>query len=179
MQRRRRWKLKKKKLKEQKIMTIKKTLAAFAITVVIAVLMAVAGTQLNARGGGHRLHSWRGSWEVTVMPTGGDPIIDFSTMTEGGGPVSTDPDPNVSTGIGTWEKIGPNRFAVTFVHFLSDQGAPLGTLKVRAEVSLDYQTDTFSGPFRTDVVIGGNVVQSICGTVQARRISAEPLEACP
>ena len=160
-------------------MTIKKTLVAFAITVVIAVLMAVAGTQLNARGGGASAPQLEGSWEVTVMPTGGDPVIDFSNMNEGGGLISTDPDPNVSTGIGTWEKIGPNRFAVTFVHFLSDQGAPLGTLKVRAEVTLDYQTDTFSGPFRTDVVIGGNVVQSICGTVQARRISVEPLEACP
>jgi len=29
------------------------------------------------------------------------------------------------------------------------------------------------------VVIGGNVVQSICGTVQARRVSVESLEACP
>jgi hypothetical protein len=167
------------KTKGEKIMTIKKALAAFAITVMIAVLMAVAGTHLNARGGGASAPQLEGSWEVTVTPTGGDPVIDFSTMTEGGGLISTDPDPNVSTGIGTWEKIGPKRFAVTFVHFLSDHGAPLGTLKVRAEVTLDNQTDTFSGPFRTDVIIGGNVVQSICGTVHAKRISAEPIEPCP
>ena len=160
-------------------MTTRKTLAALAIAMVITALMAVAGTQFNARGGGATAPQLEGSWEVTVMPTGGDPIIDFSTMTEGGGLISTDPDPNVSTGIGTWERIGQNRFAVTFVHFLSDQGAPLGTLKVRAEVTLDSHTDTFSGPFRTDVVIGGNVVQSICGTVQARRVSVESLEACP
>jgi hypothetical protein len=113
------------------------------------------------------------------MAAGADPVIDFSTMTAGGGIISTDPDPNVSTGIGSWEKIGPNRFAVTFVHFLSDQGSPLGTLKVRAEIVLDSRTDTFSGPFRTDVVIGGNVVQSICGTVQARRVAVEALQACP
>ena len=93
--------------------------------------------------------------------------------------IGTDPDPNVSAGIGTWEKIGPNRFGVTFVHFLSDQGAPLGTLKVRAEITLDSKTNTFSGPFRTDVVIGGNVVQSVCGTVQARRVEVEALQACP
>src|SRR5258705_8823066 len=160
-------------------MTIKKTLAALVITVVIAALMAVAGTQHNASGGGASAPQLEGSWEVTVMPTGGDPVIDFSTMTEGGGLISTDPDPNVSTGIGTWEKIGPKRFAITFVHFLSAQGAPLGTLKVRAEITLDSKTDTFSGPFRTDVVIGGNVVQSICGTVQARRVEVEALQACP
>ncbi len=160
-------------------MNSKRISATLIIAVVTAVLIGLVGTKSNVNGGGASAPQLEGSWEVTVMPTGGDPIIDFSTMTEGGGLISTDPDPNVSTGIGTWEKIGPQRFTVTFVHFLSDQGAPLGTLKVRAEVTLDSQTDTFSGPFRTDVVIGGNVVQSICGTVQARRVSVESLEACP
>jgi hypothetical protein len=52
-------------------------------------------------------------------------------------------------------------------------------VKVRAEGQLDKEGDTFSGPFQTDVIIGGNVVQTICGTIQARRISVEPIEACP
>jgi hypothetical protein len=160
-------------------MNSKRISATLIIAVVTAVLIGLVGAKSSVKGGGASVPQLVGSWEVTVMPTGGDPIIDFSTMTEGGGLISTDPDPNVSTGIGTWERIGQNRFAVTFVHFLSDQGAPLGTLKVRAEVTLDSHTDTFSGPFRTDVVIGGNVVQSICGTVQARRVSVESLEACP
>ena len=54
----------------------------------------------------------------------------------------------------------------------------MGTLKVRAEMTLDSLTDTFTGPFQTDVVIGGNVVQTICGTVQARRIGIETPD-CP
>jgi hypothetical protein len=161
-------------------MNSKRISAALITTVAIAALIGLGGAQFNVRGDDNNPHNkLEGSWEVTVMATGQDPIIDFSTMTEGGGLTSTDPDPNVSTGIGTWKRIGHKRFAVTFVHFLSNQGAPLGTLKVRAEVTLDPQTDTFSGPFRTDVVIGGNVVQSICGTVQARRLSVESLEACP
>src|SRR5438552_6225576 len=154
-------------------MTIKKTLTALAIAVVIAVLMAVAGTQFNARGGGSSVPQLEGSWEVTVMPEGGDPIVDFSTFTPDGGLIATDPDPNVSTGLGTWVRTGGHEFAVTFVHFLSDQGVPVGTVKVRAVTQLDNKGDTFSGPFQTDIVIGGNVVQTICGTVQARRISVE------
>jgi hypothetical protein len=51
-------------------------------------------------------------------------------------------------------------------------------VKVRAAIQLDKQTDTFSGPFQTDVIIGGNVVQTICGTVQAKRMSVEAPE-CP
>jgi len=113
------------------------------------------------------------------MPDGGAPIVNLATFTSDGGMVNSDPDPNLSTGHGTWAKNGGNEFGVTFIHFLSDQGAPLGTLKVRAAAQLDKSTDTFSGPFRTDVIIGGNVVQSVCGTVHARRVRVEEAEACP
>ena len=156
-----------------------KRISTALVIVAIVALIGLVGTQSNVKGGGSSFPELEGSWEVTVMPTGGGPIVDIATFTKDGGVINVDPDPNLSTGIGTWVRTGGNQFAVTFVHFLSDAGAPLGTLKVRAEITLDSQTDTFSGPFRTDVVIGGNVVQSICGTVQARRISVEPLEPCP
>ncbi len=155
-----------------------KRISTALVIVAIAILITLTSTQSSATAGASSAPDLEGSWEVTVMPTGGDPIVDISTNTKGGGVINVDPDPNLSTGIGTWVRTGGHQFAVTFVHFLSDAGAPLGTLKVRAEITLDPQTDTFSGPFRTDVVIGGNVVQSICGTVQARRISVEPLEPC-
>jgi len=157
-----------------------KRISATLLALTIVALIGLGGSRFNVRGDEYNPHQELvGTWEVTVMASGADPVIDYATMTEGGGLIGTDPDPNVSAGIGTWEKIGPNRFGVTFVHFLSDQGAPLGTLKVRAEIILDAKTDTFSGPFRTDVVIGGNVVQSVCGTVQARRVDVEALQACP
>ena len=157
-----------------------KRISVALITVMIATLLGVAGTQSNVRGDGQSSKQLEGSWEITVMPNGGDPIVDVATFSPGGGLVNSDPDPNLSTGHGTWVKTRGHKFAVTFIHFLSDgQGNSLGTLKVRAEVSLDPQTDTFSGPFRTDVFIGGNLVESFCGIVQAKRISVEPVEACP
>jgi hypothetical protein len=161
-------------------MTIKRTRTSLVIGVVIAALMAVTGTQFNARGdGGASAPQLEGSWEITVMPDGGAPIVDIATFTSNGGLINSDPDPNLSTGHGTWVRTGGREFAVTFVHFLSDQGAALGTVKVRSVIRLDRHSDTFRGPFRTDVIIGGNVVQSFCGTVQARRINVEPIEACP
>jgi hypothetical protein len=160
-------------------MTNKKTLAALVVATMLATLIAFTGTRLNVSAGEVNGPALEGSWEVTVMPDGGVPVVDFATFTGSGGIISTDPDPNVSTGIGTWVRTGGHEFAGTFVHFLSDQGVPIGTLKVRATGQLDKEGNTFSGPFRTDVIIGGNVVQSYCGTVQARRISVEPLEACP
>ena len=160
-------------------MTIKKILAALVVATMLATLIALTGTRSNASGGGSSAPQLEGSWEITVTPNGGAPIVDVCTFTSGGGLINSDPDPNLSTGHGTWVKTGRHEFAVTFVHFLSDQGAALGTLKVRAEMQLDRHTDTLSGPFRTDVIIGGNVVQSFCGTVHARRINVEPIEACP
>ena len=160
-------------------MTIKETLTALVVATMLATLIAFTGTRLNVSAGEAKIPALEGSWEVTVMPDGGDPIVDLATFTAGGGVISTDPDPNLSTGLGTWVKTGDHEFGVTFVHFLSDQGVPIGTVKVRAQGPIDQDGNTFSGPFQTDVIIGGNVVQTICGTVQARRISVEPMDACP
>jgi hypothetical protein len=72
----------------------------------IVAVMAVAGSHFNAKGGGSTAPSLEGSWEVTVMPDGGDPIVDFATLTSGGGIVNSDPDPNLSTGT---RDLGPDR----------------------------------------------------------------------
>lgn len=159
-------------------MTIKKTLAALGVATMLVTLVAFTGTRSNVSAEGATAPELEGSWEVTVMPDGGDPIVDLATFTSGGGIINSDPDPNLSTGHGTWVRTGGHEFGVTFVHFLSSGGVALGTVKVRAEITLDSQTDTFSGPFQTDVFIGGTLVQTICGTVQAKRISVEA-PACP
>ncbi|HEY7783439.1 MAG TPA: hypothetical protein VIB00_01860 [Pyrinomonadaceae bacterium] len=159
-------------------MTIKKTLATLVMAAMLATLIAFTSTRSNASGGGSTASSLEGSWEITVMPDGGSPIIDLATFTDGGGIINTDPDPNLSTGHGTWSKTEGHKFVVTFVHFLTNQGTSLGTVKVRAEIRLDRQTDTFSGPFHTEVLIGGNLVQSFCGTVEGRRIGVQAPE-CP
>ena len=158
-------------------MTTKKAFAAFIIAAMIATLIAFTGTKAVASAGqAEAAPTLEGSWEITVMPDGGAPITDLATFTRGGGLINSDPDPNLSTGHGTWVKTGGREFTVTFIHFLSNQGAALGTVKVRAVIQLDRQTDTFSGPFRTDVLIGGNLVQSFCGTVRATRIAVETPE---
>lgn len=161
-------------------MNSKRISATLVITLMMAALFGVVGTRTSVRGDSQSAPELEGSWEVTVMPNGGNPIVDLATFSSGGGIVNSDPDPSLSTGHGTWLKTGSHRYAITFVHLLRDpQGNLLGTVKVRAEVTLDQQTDTFSGPFRTHVFVGGTLVQSICGIVEAKRISVEPVEACP
>jgi len=160
-------------------MTTKKTVTALVSAVLIAAMMAVTGSQFDAKGGGAAAPQLEGSWEVTVTPNGGDPIVDMATFTSNGGLINSDPDPNLSTGHGTWVKTGGNEYAVTFVHFLSNGGIPIGTVKVRAVMQVDNKQDTFTGPFRTDIYIGGDLVQSVCGTVKGKRIPVEASAACP
>jgi hypothetical protein len=167
-------------MKRRNTMNSKRITVTLLITMTIVALVALGGAKSNVRGEDYKsVNQLAGTWEVTVMPAGGAPIIDYVTFHEGGGLTNIDPDPNLSAGLGTWERLGPNRFASTFVHFLSDHGTPLGLLKVNADATFDSKTETLSGPFRTDVIIGGNVVQSICGTVELRRVNVEALEACP
>ena len=167
------------KSKGEKIMTIKKTLAVLILAGMIAIFIGFTGTKSSVSAdGGATAPQLEGSWEITVTPDGGNPIVDFATFTRGGGLINSDPDPNLSTGHGTWVRTGGNAFGITFVHFLSDQGAALGTLKVRAVIQVGRNTDTFSGPFQTDVIIGGTVVQTFCGTVHATRIGVEA-PVCP
>ena len=163
----------------RKSMNSKRIFASLILTLCVAALIGLVGGRYDVRGvQGNSAHELEGTWEVTVIPNGGPAIVDLATFTDGGGITNIDPDPNLSTGIGSWKRIGHDSYAVTFIHFLNDQGSPLGALKVRGEITLNPETDTFSGPFRTDVVIGGNVVQSFCGTVQARRVAVEALESC-
>ena len=159
-------------------MIIKKTLSALVGATLFASLIAFTGTQSKVSAELANAPDLEGSWEVTVIPDGGDQIVNLATFTSGGGIINSDPDPNLSTGHGTWVRTGGHEFAVTFVHFLSGGGVPLGRLKVRALMRLDQRTDTFSGHFQTDVFIGGDLVQTICGTVRARRLTVQTPE-CP
>src|SRR6266849_9774209 len=101
-----------------------KRISTALVILAIAALITLTSTQSTATPGGSSAPELEGSWEITVMPTGGDQIVDIGTFTKGGGLINVDPDPNLSTGIGTWVRKGGNRFAVTLVHFLSDAGAP-------------------------------------------------------
>lgn len=119
-----------------------------------------------------------GTWETTVMPDGGEPFVNITTFASGGVMIDIAPDPAVSTALGTWVRTGGSQFDIALVAFLSDQGQPFGMEKVQGVFHLD-SPNSFSGPFRVDVVVDGQVVQSICGTVQATRINVEPLVPCP
>jgi hypothetical protein len=124
-----------------------------------------------------------GAWSGTT--NSGPPLGTFKalyTFARGGGLVtssSIDLSPHsVSTpGYGAWSRVDPRTFALTFDAFVFDaQGNPAGTVEARSTVTLTDAGDSFSGPFRFDVIApNGAIVFSGSGTHQATRIRVKPL----
>ena len=82
-----------------------------------------------------------------------------------------------STAHGAWEQTGPTSAAATFDFFLTDgEGTFLAIVTDSIAVSLDPGGATWSGPFSsTTTDPSGNVLFVGEGTVQAERITVQPL----
>lgn len=83
----------------------------------------------------------------------------------------------ISAAHGVWQQTGPTTAAATWVEFVTDgQGTFLTTVTDSVEVTLGADGTSFSGPFSGTVADpSGNVLFVGGGTVQATRITVQPL----
>jgi hypothetical protein len=111
-----------------------------------------------------------GTWDVKVTPDGAPPFAALVTFTRDGSVIETESD-MPGTGLGSWKRIGHNRFAFAFKTFeFSATGDANGYVVVRAVVTLSH--GTLSGPFKFDEFDpAGHVVQSGSGTATATRFA--------
>jgi hypothetical protein len=122
-----------------------------------------------------------GSWFSTVRPTLVPAFVGLGTFTADGGVINTASlslaSPLESPGHGAWVRTGGRTFAATFVTFNADAtGNVVWTSKVRANVTVTDRGDAFTGVFKVEVFDpSGALIVSDTGTVQATRISVEPL----
>jgi len=121
-----------------------------------------------------------GAWNTTIVFD--DPSVAGCTTpglnTNDGGIVAQGCDLSESPGYGQWRRIGPRKFAVTFVglEFGPIGTGITGTYKVRATLTLSKDGQTSSGPFLTEVfALDGSLLFSGTGTVTQKRVGVEPL----
>jgi hypothetical protein len=172
------------------------------LTLTLSAAAALSTTVLHAQssvetGGGmldvlensrqERAQRLEGSWEmiVTPVPPPGAPPLPtrhlYVSFARGG--VYTGFDRSAPFGSpqhGVWEYLGGNEFAWTFLGDNFDaMGNFLGTLKLRARITLTGK-DTFVGVANPQVRdAAGNLLLDACSTFKAERIKAEPLsERC-
>lgn len=130
---------------------------------IIAAMLLALSTPVAAAGNGIT-----GLWEVEGTPAGA-PGPAFTNLAQLGNDGSvTNLDPWFGTGLGQWEKVAGNLYAVTFTHFFLD-GEAVGEVKVSATAELSQDRENFSGSFLTEISIGGIIVDSFQGTVEADR----------
>jgi len=139
-------------------------------------------------------HPLVGSWRVTVSvpPAGavgtnlaafgadGTVVVAFPT------PVPAQPGQGhrlefFTPALGAWVAAGDRGAAMTFVALAADEnGTPVGSHTVSADVEVDGGGGAWSGPFRIDVASAtGEAAGSISGTVSATRITAHPGTSAP
>jgi hypothetical protein len=127
-----------------------------------------------------------GSWLDTVTVTDGPTFKSLSTYVEDGGwmfndqgSVVTDPTfPHVfSTGQGVWTHQGGRTFRQAALQLLSDLGGELlGINRVTQTLVLNESGDAYSVTWKSDFIDpDGNLVVTVEGTIEGRRISAASL----
>jgi hypothetical protein len=147
---------------------------------VASLLAALLGSPAFASPG----DDFAGLWVVQGQPDSESGIPDFvnlATITRsapGSGYAAkgqiVNVDPVEGAAVGGWERLDKNTYAVTFTGFLVADAATL-RIVVHATVELQAAGDSFSGPFRTEVLdLEGNFVFSFEGTVSATRQPIEP-----
>ena len=132
-------------------------------------------------------HPLVGSWRVTVkIPAADVEASNLATYGADGTVVVAFPSPVPAApgaghrlefftpALGAWSASGDRGAAMTFVSLAADeQGNPVGTHTVTAEVEVDAAGQSWSGPFRIEVTPATGAAPGVIeGTVAATRIVA-------
>ncbi len=158
-----------------------RTLALSILTLIAALALAalaIAPTaQANANGRSKKL---LGSWNVVVTTeTQGATFPALLTFSSDGGMIADEtPSPFETSGHGNWVSTDGGAVAFTFMSLIGSAEGTLSTkLKVVGRLVYDDSTDSWSGPFKIDVLDpGGQVIFTDHGAFSLTRIAIEPLE---
>lgn len=120
-----------------------------------------------------------GGWAVTVtFPSGQANVLVL--LTAGGGALRTSQNDFLSASLaspsyGSWTYLEKGRaIGIAFHNFRYRPDGLIGTSKIRVRATLNEAMDEFTGPFTTQLLdLNGEVVATINGTVDGRRIQVE------
>jgi len=157
------------------------TIALSIVGLISALLLAaLAITQTAQANGNSRSEKLFGSWNVVVTTeTQGTTFPALLTFSEDGGMIADEPpSPFETSGHGNWVSTGRREVAYTFVSLIGSAEGPLSAkLKVVGTLQYDAGNDSWSGPFKIDVLDpDGHVTFTDHGTFSLTRIAVEPLD---
>ena len=140
--------------------------ATLKLTFILCSILALAlAGPAPAQADGNNI---TGLWEIEGTPDGapGPAFTNLAHVTKDG--VLLNQDPWFGTGLGQWQILGGGQYSIRFTHYFLDAGN-VGEVTVTAIAELSNDRQEFHGEFHTEISIGGLPVDSIDGTVEARR----------
>ena len=159
-------------------MNRKRKLAMFVLGL-IGILLIAGFSLAPATQAGADNRSLYGSWNVVVTTEiQGSTFPALLTFTSDGGVIADEtPSPFETSGHGNWVSIGRGQVAYTFVALIGNaEGALSVKLKVVGRLNLNSDKESWSGPFKIDVLDpNGQVTFTDHGTFSLTRIVVESL----
>ncbi|MEM7586022.1 MAG: hypothetical protein AAF560_21710 [Acidobacteriota bacterium] len=142
------------------------------------VVLLAAGTaffqveETEARGGALR---FVGSWDSLSVTQDNENISNLLTINIDGTAIFTSPTSFQSTSHGAWKRVGPRRInSTTFGYIYNDAGFLTAVQKVKTDVTVSRDGQSFSGDFSSEIsLLDGTVVESESGTTSGQRIVVE------
>lgn len=162
-------------------MNSKRKLSILSITMVMATITIVMGTQSSKGKAGVSAPELEGTWITTVtIPDGPPPFIALHTYSRGGTLLQSNqtdevPGEKQSPGHGVWKKTGDHQYAFTLVIFQYDEGGNVtGALKVKEAIQLNNENE-YTGLSEVQICDPSvnNCVSVGCSTTHATRLIVE------
>ena len=157
-----------------------RTIALSIVGLISALLLAtLAIAQTAQANANNRSEKLLGSWNVVVTTeVQGTTFPALLTFSDDGGMIADEPPiPFETSGHGNWVSAGRREAAYTFVSLIGSAEGPLSSkLKVVGTLQYDPGNDSWSGPFKIDVLdANGQVSFTDRGTFSLTRIAVESL----
>jgi hypothetical protein len=151
-----------------------------SIVGLISALLLAALTQTAQANVNNRAEKLLGSWNVVVTTeVQGTTFPALLTFSDDGGMIADEPpSPFETSGHGNWVSASRREAAYTFVSLIGSSEGPLSAkLKVVGTLQYDAANDSWSGPFKIDVLdANGQMIFTDRGTFSLTRIAIEPLD---
>jgi hypothetical protein len=142
-------------------------------------LFAALAIGPDVQAGNSRTAKLFGTWNAVVTTEGqGMTFPALLTFSSDGSMIADEPpSPFETSGHGNWVSAGHRQVAYTFVSLIGSAEGPVSaTLKVVGTLRYDAGNDSWSGPFKIDVVAAdGQVLLADRGTFSLTRLAVEPL----
>lgn len=164
----------------------RRALGAIAMIVVASIAVGAMSASADRNGVQGRSGKLVGAWRVTVDRPGLPPLEEVESYTSSRN-VITDANSGAarSAAHGAWQRLGGRKYRTTIVFFRYDpaSGAYLGTVKIRNEIDVSRDGQSFTGVAfgelrdpAGNLLPGSNTRRD---TITGHRINVEPLPAQP